>query len=159
MPCSEKKIKTTNGEDDEMMAAASLSLIDGAISALTHCVTLSIEASRYTVFGVQDESSAELVGMNVDSDLNVVLTFLETEKDAIKAYRPAHACSECIQNTTKLIRRCLDEITRKIHEHQHMVMRHWYSSGCEEDLKRLRTLMDALSKDFRLLLQIMSVRR
>ena len=36
---------------------------------------------------------------------------------------------------------------------------HWYSSGCEEDLKRLRDLMDALSKDFRLLLQIMSVRR
>ena len=141
-----------------MMAVASVSILDGLICSLTHCVTLSLEASRYTIFGINDESSQQLIDMNVEGELNTVLTFLETEKNAIKSYRPAHACAECIQNTTMIIRKCLDDINRKIQEHNHMILKHWYSAGCAEDFAKLKTLMQVLNKDFKLLLKIFSVR-
>jgi hypothetical protein len=140
-----------------MMAVAGISVLDGLINSLSHCISMSLEASRYTVFGVQDDSSKRLVDLNVDGQLSLVLTFLETERTRIHDYRPAQVCAECIQHTTKKIQAVLDEITKKIYDHEHMLLRHWYTAGCDDQFESLKSLLEFMNKEFKLLLKLLSL--
>ena len=134
---------------------ASFSLIDGILATLTHSMAIALNASRFTIFGVQDKSSERLKGMNVEGDLAVVFEFLKVERAAIEDYRPASACAECIHHLARKVQSTLEGIHAKIEVHEQMLLRHWHTALCGDELEHLRDEMAHLKEEFRLLLQLM----
>ena len=134
---------------------ASFSLIDGILATLGHSATIALNASRFTIFGVQDKSSEELKEMNVDGNLTVIFEFLKAERAAIEDYKPASACAECIHHLARKVQSILQTVSAKIEVHEQALLRHWHPALCTDELDNLRNQMAHLKEEFRLLLQIM----
>ena len=134
---------------EEMFAPASISLIDGLICTLTQSIAMLLGTDEDAF----SETSRNLSAMNIDAELKVVVSFLEVEASSILAYKPAAACSECIQHTAKKIRDVLCQIQHKIAEDEQFILRNWYGCTCEslfydlsQNMKKMRKHFDILTR-------------